>query len=245
VSLFLFSASRVLAAPAEASFTSVKGTVNVKDKKGKTSAAEKSLTVTQGETISTADNSTAVLQSFDGSTLDIKPNTKVIINALQKPSLTDKIIKFKLLVGDLLAKVKKLTSSQSSFEVEAGGVVCGVRGTQFDMGYNPDTHTVDLKVFEGSVFTDSNGKNNIFNAGQQGEFLNGHLTNPGGNSQTPPDNGKTGNPNGGPSPGLSDLNGQFTNGILVNGDNTFTDPAVAGSVKLNVHVNVGTQETVP
>jgi DNA-binding NarL/FixJ family response regulator len=44
---------------------------------------------------------------------------------------------------------------------------------------------------------------------------------------------------------LGDLNQQFGNCLAVNGDNTFTDPAVAGAIKATIHARVGPQETVP
>src|ERR1043165_5376074 len=122
----------VLAAstPTQGVFTSVKGDVQVKFKKNKkTKAAQKDLTVFEGDTVTTKGGSEATIRFFDGSELKISQNTKFTLTALKKPTEQDKVIKFKLFIGKLVAEVKKLTTSKSSFEIEAGGVVCGVRGT--------------------------------------------------------------------------------------------------------------------
>src|SRR5258708_3619230 len=143
--LFLiFSASQLFAAT-DAVFTSVTGNVTVKAKKGKkTRPAQKDASVVEGEKITTDKDAQAVIRLFDGSELTVKPNTSFTLSSLQQPSANEKIIKFKLAFGGLLARVKKLLTPTSSFEVEAGGVVCGVRGTQFSLDYDPDENKVDL-----------------------------------------------------------------------------------------------------
>ena len=109
--------------------TSVTGKVQIKGKDGKKPrTAKKDSTVVEGERIVTDPDAKATLQLFDGSELNISPKTDFQLTKMQKPSGDDKILQFKLFVGRLFAKVKKLSSSKSSFEVEAGGVVCGVSG---------------------------------------------------------------------------------------------------------------------
>ena len=153
-------------------FTSVTGKVQVKKKK-KSRQVHKDSTVKEGDRIVTGPKSSAVLRLFDGSELSISADSSLGLTKLQKPTETDKLMKFKLFVGRFLAKVQKLASAKSSFEVEAGGVVCGVRGTQFEMGFNPNTGKVGLDVTEGSVWVTSDGQTHTFGAGQQGVF-NGH-----------------------------------------------------------------------
>jgi len=225
-------------------FTSVNGKVQVTSASGKkTRAAQKDSTVVEGERIVTDKNSQATLQLFDGSQLEIKPGTDLALTKMQKPSSRDKIFQFKLFVGNLLSKVKKLASSKSSFEIEAGGVVCGVRGTQYDYSYDPKTHQVSVHVDEGTVYLNANGHTYLFTAGQSGKFINGM---PGsgapGQSSNPP-SGKGNDQTGAGS--LADLNQQFGEGLAINGDNNFTNPSVGGSLHINVHVNVPPVETVP
>ncbi|HEY5037444.1 MAG TPA: FecR family protein, partial [bacterium] len=186
---------------------------------------------------------------FDGSELKVDPKTTIGLSTLQKPSDQDKVMKFKLFLGKVFASVQKLASSKSSFEIEAGGVVCGVRGTQFTMGYDPGDGHVQVFVQEGTVFTDANGNITIVPAGHGASFTNGNPDKGGQGNNNPNGNGNgNGKENGnddGPHTGLNDLNHQFTGGILVNGDNSFTDPAVGGGKKVTVNVRVLPGETVP
>ena len=226
-------------------FTSVNGKVQVKTSKGKkTRSAKKDAAVIEGERIKTDKTSTATLRLFDGSELQISPNTEFALSKLQQPTLKDKVIRFKLLVGKLFAKVKKLATSKSSFEIEAGGVVCGVRGTQYSYSYDPATNQVTVHVDEGTVYLNSNGNTYIFTAGQTATFDNGKPGKSNPDQSNGGDNGDKGGKQDGSS-SLADLNQQFNQGLKVNGDNTLTAPPVEGAVKIGVHAVLGVPETVP
>jgi hypothetical protein len=214
-------------------FTAVTGKVEVKTKKGhKTKTAEKDLTVFQGDRIITQDGSSATLRLFDGSTLDISPNTEFVLSKLQKPTDTtqDKILQFKLVIGQLLAAVQKLTTSKSSFEIEAGGVVCGVRGTKFsfscDGKRNPQ---VQLHVFEGIVYAiDGKGNKFFFHPGSFIKFENDIQTDISKTSNPPNDNNTT---------GLNDLNQQFQSNIAVNQNKILN--SVQGGTNVTIKPYVG------
>jgi hypothetical protein len=197
----------------QAIFTSVTGKVSVKPATShKTKKARKDLTVFEGDRIITKDKASASLRLFDGSTLDISPNTEFVLSKLQKPSPQDKIIQFKLMVGKLLAEVEKLATSKSSFEIEAGGVVCGVRGTKFSMECDgAPKPQVQLQVFEGTVFTiDGKGNKFSFHPGPPIKFINSLQM----DAPKPPNS-----PANSPL-GLKDLNQQFRSNITVNQNKT-------------------------
>ena len=243
--------------------TSVTGKVQIKGKDGKKPrTAKKDSTVVEGERIVTDPDAKATLQLFDGSELNISPKTDFQLTKMQKPSGDDKILQFKLFVGRLFAKVKKLSSSKSSFEVEAGGVVCGVRGTQFAMDYDPGKNKVGLGVYEGSVYTNCNGHHNIFHAGENADWTNGNLNgNKGGNQPPgPPAGQESGNKgtNLGPTwnqggingigtggndgnDALSDLGNHFGPGINGGKNNTIN----GGGRGLVIQIQVPPGETVP
>ncbi len=165
----------------QAYFASVEGKVTVLGSDGANERkAHQDSKIQEGERVITGKESSATLVMFDGSQLKISAKSAVTLSKLQKPSPEDKILEFKLLVGHILAKVKKLTSSSSSFEVDAGGVVCGVRGTQFAMEYIPKTHSLFLNVVEGSVFTRFGPKEVTFAAGQKAHFTHVPTTSPNG-----------------------------------------------------------------
>lgn len=168
---------------------------------------------------------------------------------MEQVGASDKLLKFQLAVGDLWASVKKLTSSKSSFEIESGGVVCGVRGTKYSYHYDPTTNKVTVHVDEGTVYINSGGHTYIFTQGQTVNLSNGKPETPPGqsNGNGGGNGGKGGGDNGGQNGtgSLADLNQQFTGGLIVNGDNTLTDPSVEGSIKVGVHANVPAVEGGP
>ena len=201
--LLLLTAALPVWASTDAVFTSVAGKIEVKDAKGKiTRPAQKDATVTEGERIVAGADGNAVLQLFDGSELTVSPNTDFTLQKLQKAGLKDKVFRFKLELGRLLAKVKKLASSKSSFEVEAGGVVCGVRGTEFLTAYNSQTGKVDVFVFTGTVYTQVGQQIQDFLAGHGGTYVNGNWT----LTSTPPGTNPPPQSNGNPSPGFISSN---------------------------------------
>ncbi len=158
----------------EASFSLVIGHVRVLKAEGKSRKAATGKAVQLGESVQTGPDSEATLKLPDGSSLDLSANTRVTVASLSQPSSQDKNFRFQLAVGKLFAQVRKLLSSKSSFEIEAGGVVCGVRGTQFSMNFDPGTKNLDLNVFEGKVGAAGGGFNQLFSQGQAGHFLSGH-----------------------------------------------------------------------
>ncbi len=177
LSLILFIPAGFLKASTEAIFTSVTGKVEIKGEKGhKTRLVHKDATVLEGQSIVTGADAKATLQTFDGSEIQISSNTEFRLEKLQQLGTQDKIIQFKLAVGKLFASVNKLFSSRSSFEIEAGGVVCGVRGTKYSVFTDPSTGKVDVVVTEGTVWTTADGQTHEFHGGQEGIYLNGNWT---------------------------------------------------------------------
>ncbi len=222
-------------APNQGIFTSVTGKVTVKTKKGhKTKKAQKDLTVSEGDRVIANDDAKATIRLFDGSSLEVSPKTEFVLSKLQKPTEQDKTIKFKLIVGELLAAVEKLTTSKSSFEIEAGGVVCGVRGTKFSMNcdgkHNPQ---VQLHVFEGIVYTiDGKGNKFLFHPGPPIKFVNAQQSD-NGKPNAPP----SGNNNNDKNKGLNDLNGQFQSNIGLNQNKTLN--TTQGGTNITIKPVVG------
>lgn len=112
----------------------------------------------------TGSDGKAELQFQDGGVVEVGPKSDVKISQLE---VTPKSFKarFLLAYGKFKAKVKKLTGASSSFEVEAGGVVAGVRGTVFGVDYDQDTKKVSAQTFEGSIFTKIGGKEEVVDKG--------------------------------------------------------------------------------
>jgi hypothetical protein len=114
--------------------------------------------------IVTGPDAKAYLQFQNGGIVEVGPSSKTTVSTLEI-SGDDFKAKFFLAFGKLKAKVKKLTTASSTFEIYAGGVVAGVRGTIFGVDYDPAKKQVAAKTFEGSIFTQVGGKEKVVNKG--------------------------------------------------------------------------------
>jgi hypothetical protein len=114
--------------------------------------------------IVTGKNSKAYLQFADGGIVEVGPDTDVKVGRLEVTPRDFKA-RFLLAWGKLKAEVKKLSSSSSAFEIEAGGVVMGVRGTIFGVDFDKVTRQVSAKTFEGSIFSLAGGKEQVIKKG--------------------------------------------------------------------------------
>jgi hypothetical protein len=226
-------------------FISVIGQVTVKDNKGLIREGEKDSEAYLGETVLVGKDSQATLRFFDGSTVEIKPNTEFMIVSLKHPTDKQKEIRFTLISGWVLAKVQKLKTASSLFEIEAGGVICGVRGTQFSVVYEPTQERVDLKVTQGRVYAKADGKTNFLNAVEEMEFNHGRL-----NSHLNQDRKSAIKDIQEKVPdfkvaealplALEDLNAQFMGEILLNGKGFSTNSALGGTLQSSTNLaNVG------
>ena len=131
---------------------------------GKLATAVPPQILVEQDRIVTAKNSKAYLEFQNGGIVEVGPSTDVTVSTLETGG-DDFKARFLLALGKLKAKVKKLTTASSSFEIQAGGVVAGVRGTVFGVDYDPAKKQVAAKTFEGTIFTQSGGKEQIINKG--------------------------------------------------------------------------------
>ena len=133
----------------------------VKDKayvihEGKQHAANPPEALAEGDWIQTDSKDKAYLEFENGGVVEVGPNSRVQVKQLEI-NPTDFKARFLLAAGKFKAKVMKLTTASSCFEVEAGGVVAGVRGTVFCVDYDQTNNQVSAATYEGSIFAQSNG----------------------------------------------------------------------------------------
>lgn len=170
--------------PVQAIFVSVDGDVQVITAEGKQPiAAQEDMTVSEGARIIARTNSTAVLRFFDGSEITVSPRTEFQLTQLQKLSKHEKVMRFDLFIGRLSATVKALMTAKSSFEIEAGGVVCAVRGTVYQVECEPRLRKLLVIVDNGHVVIQQPGHSEVdLTAGQHRIIDNIHVILPKGTS---------------------------------------------------------------
>lgn len=95
---------------------------------------------------------TALLTLSDGSQVLVKSNSRVV---LRLPSEANGNL-LEQLVGKIIAKIKKRTGSEPSFQMGTPSAVITVRGTRFLVEVNRKQHTYVL-VYEGVVEVDGIG----------------------------------------------------------------------------------------
>jgi hypothetical protein len=132
--------------------------------KGDKKKAEAPAKVEADDQILTGKDGQVFLQFKDGGTMEIGPSSDMKIKDLDIKADTFKA-RFAMAFGKLKTVIHKLTSANATFEVEAGGVVTGIRGTTFEVDYDKDKNAHTTKTYEGTVVDRVNGKDQVVNKG--------------------------------------------------------------------------------
>lgn len=149
--------------PAQLFLAQVEGEVEVIHD-GSSHQAQPPEPLSKSDEVKTGDDGMAYLEFQNGGVVEVGAHSDAKVSRLEIQG-GDFKARFLLAWGRLKAKVKKLTTSSSAFEIEAGGVVTGVRGTVFGVEYDKDTKKVSAQTFEGSVFTRVGNKEQILDKG--------------------------------------------------------------------------------
>ena len=112
--------------------------------------------VAEGAILRTGVGDFLALELADGSSLKIAASTTVQLReskAADPARGEDRVVRLKLFVGRILAKVKKAMSRQSTFNIEGSNAVCGVRGTTVSGSTGPEGD--EFCNYEGTIEVDS------------------------------------------------------------------------------------------
>jgi hypothetical protein len=126
--------------------------------------AEPPQTLESNDRILTGKDGKAFMEFQSGGTIEIDPGSDMKINQMDISSQTFKA-RFLLAFGKMKNIIHKLSESQSTFEIEAGGVVSGIRGTTFQVEYDKDKKQEATKTYEGTVYTKVKGKEQLVEKG--------------------------------------------------------------------------------
>jgi len=127
--------------------------------------------INEGDRVSVGDDGEATLTLGDNQVVRLDGGTQVTLGQFQDNGKGSVFAKFEVAAGNLFAEVKHLLDTQSKFEVDSGGVICGVRGTIFEV--SNDDGQVQLQTHEGDVEAVGTGEH--VKAGQSGEFQKGRF----------------------------------------------------------------------
>lgn len=105
----------------------------------------------EGESLKTSDKAFAKLIFIDKSTMNIGPKSEMVITSFQK----DKAGIIDLVQGQIRSKVTKnymeMDKEKSKLFIKTRTAAMGVRGTDFQVNFNPDNMNTSLITFEGAV----------------------------------------------------------------------------------------------
>ncbi|HTA76049.1 MAG TPA: FecR family protein [bacterium] len=149
------------------------GNVQVLEENSKTwDNAQEGQTLESGDEIRVGDNSEATLTMQSDTQVHLSADSDLKVGQIEPNETNGFLSHLVILAGTILSDVKKnLLESHSSFEVEANGVVCGVRGTAFEVSnVNGEVQTV---THEGKVEAVSGGESHYITAGSASAFRNG------------------------------------------------------------------------
>jgi len=162
-------------APVEYVLEDLQGSVQVREAGASSWAkAEEGQVLESGDQVRTGDGGQAVLSLAGETDLQLGPKGDLTVEEISGNGQGGFVSRLKLLTGRFLADVKKnITATRSTFEVEAGGVVCGVRGTVFEIQAEPDRF--DLSVHEGGVQVQEGKDHRLVKGGQAAGYRLGRF----------------------------------------------------------------------
>jgi hypothetical protein len=138
--------------------TYLKGNVYVKKAESELwLPAKLKMELSSGDKIWVQQNSQAILEFSDRSTLKLASNTQLDILKLDRDKDTQKDVSiFKLLLGKVWATVEKILSAGERVEIQTPTAVAGVRGTEWIQQVSEDGTTV-VKTLKGVVSFSAKG----------------------------------------------------------------------------------------
>jgi ferric-dicitrate binding protein FerR (iron transport regulator) len=137
-------------------------------------AGEEGEVLESGDELKVGADSEATLMLQSDTSVHVSANSDVTVDQIADNRRGGFFSKLKITAGQLLADVQKhLGESQSTFEVDANGVVCGVRGTAFEVSAQGDN--VQTLTHEGTVDVKTGGQDNFVRAGNAFSFKRGRF----------------------------------------------------------------------
>ena len=154
--------------PAEASFTTlsvISGTVEVRDEGANDfRPAVDGETLEVGDIVRTGSEARAVITFFEGSTVEMEPETELTMQKLEGEEEGGFLTRMGQSMGVTWHRVVDLVDPKSRYEVDTPAATVGVRGTLFQVQVEADGTTA-VEVFEGRVAVTAQGVEKIVEEG--------------------------------------------------------------------------------
>lgn len=161
--------------PVEYLVEDIQGNVRVLEEGAKNwEPAEEGQVVEPGDEIKVGDKSEATLMLQGDTSVHLNAQADMKVEQIEANPTGGFLSRLQVLAGNILADVKKrLEESHSTFEVESNGVVCGVRGTAFEVTAQDDT--AQVATYEGKVAVGNGPETHMVEAGNMSSFRRGQF----------------------------------------------------------------------
>lgn len=149
----------LFASPAQANSSTVTvldGQVLVRHGNGSYAPIPDGDVVGAGDSVRTAAGSHGVLTLFDGTTIELEPETELSIETLLASATGDKVVVISQVLGRTWNVVTRLVSQNSRYEIKTPASTAAVRGTAFEVVVFADGSTT-TSTTEGDVATTAQG----------------------------------------------------------------------------------------
>jgi hypothetical protein len=138
------------AASGASTLSIISGPVAVRHAGGDFRSADDGAVLIAGDTIKTGADARAILTYFEGSTVEMEPDSELTINAARSDTNGNTIIVMQQNLGITWHVVTHLINAGSIYEVHTSTSTASVRGTQFTVGVAADETTTETTT-EGAV----------------------------------------------------------------------------------------------
>lgn len=118
------------------------------DSKGKSEKLHEGSAVYVGDKLQTREKGSIKLVLNDQSEMNLGPSSAMTVDSYDNK---DNKSSFSMLMGNLRAKVKKAFTNEPKMFIKSSTSTMGVRGTDFETTFNPQTGATSLVTFEGAV----------------------------------------------------------------------------------------------
>ena len=144
--------------PERATLASVRGNVTV-EASGRRFAPTEGATLGEGARIATGGNSFTTLVFSNGSRIAMPSQSRVTVARLRRLTINGAIdYRFTLDRGRVDTRATPLKESSGRFHIETPLATTTIRGTEFDVSFNPERNKMGTGVFDGSVAVSGAGE---------------------------------------------------------------------------------------
>lgn len=125
-----------------------------------------------GDTIKSGSGSKAEITFFEGSTIELEASSQIVLSEISVADTGATTISLKQQIGRTISRVKKLTDTESRYEIETPAAVAAVRGSMMSVTVT-STGKTEVANLEGDIRVIVKGEEYIIHEGMKRSVIPG------------------------------------------------------------------------